>query len=85
MKAQAPESSFNSQKAYNHDFKECINSIPTTIVFVCVVLPIVDERQFSHREETEALQLGEERCHVNSGSGNTITADNDKVTSKYVK
>ena len=54
-------------------------------ICVCVVLPIVDERQFSHREETEALQLGEERCHVNSGSGNTITADNDKVTSKYVK
>ena len=34
LKAQAPESSFNSQQAYKHDFKECINSILTTIVFV---------------------------------------------------
>ena len=40
----------------------------------------MDERQLSHREETEALQLGEERCHVNSASGNTITADKGDET-----
>ena len=77
LKAQTPASSLNARKAFKHDFTECINSIPTTIVFVCVVLPIVDERQLSHREETEALQLGEERCHVNSVPGNTITGDTE--------
>ena len=38
LKAQTPASSLNARKAFKHDFTECINSIPTTIVFVCVCL-----------------------------------------------
>ena len=71
------------EKLFTHYFPGSKNFTPTIIIVVlcvCVVLLIVDERQLSHREETEALQLGEERCHVNSASGNTITADKGDET-----